>query len=64
MHAWKITVHTVYLEASREIISDTYTMTTQSVDNIPGTLAACLASAVSDGDTIVSVSIVPVTPNF
>lgn len=64
MHAWKITVHTVYLEASREIISDTYALTAQSVDNIPETLAACLAGAVADGDTIVSVSIVPVTPNF
>lgn len=64
MHAWKVTVHTVFIESDGGIVSDTYTLTAQSVDNIPETLAACLAGAVADGDTIVSVSIVPVTPNF
>lgn len=64
MHNWKVTVHTVFVEGNREIVSDTYTMTAQGLDKIPETLAACMASAVSDGDTIVSVSIVPVTPKF
>ncbi len=58
--AWKVTVHTVFIESDRGIVPDAYSQEVDLTENIPATINDLMGAAVSEGDTIVSITVVPV----